>query len=140
MIKLKENKLLLGIITGFIFSFSLVALAETVNDSWNIGDGWLWFKDTGSGVRANVETPLEGNNIANKDFVEAAIFGEGGASGAITCATEQRVYTPNYSSNTYDDPYFWCCMPNADGDDMICIIGEGYTPRNKYADGSYSSL
>tara|TARA_B100001964_G_scaffold205664_1_gene236234 strand:- start:133 stop:564 length:432 start_codon:yes stop_codon:yes gene_type:complete len=141
MIKFKQKKIFIGIIAGFILSFGTVALADIVNDSWNIGDGWLWFKEVSSGeVRGNVSIPLDGENIANKDFVEAAVFGEGG-SGGIVCTSNQTSWGPgDQDSSAINAPYFWCCMPNLDGTDMICIHGNGYTPQRKYENGSYTTI
>ena len=69
MKKILEKKLLIGVITGFVLSFGIAAIAQ-VNDSWNIGDGWLWFKEVSDGeVRANVLNPLTGENVANKAFL-----------------------------------------------------------------------
>ncbi len=140
MIKFKQKKIFIGMITGFILSFGMIALADVVDDSWNIGDGWLWFQEASDGeVRANVLNPLTGENIANKDFVEAAVFGEGG-SGGIVCSTNQMSYSPNYSSNHSSNPYFWCCMPNADGTDMICVTGSSYSPKYIYENGEFTDI
>ncbi len=69
----RDHKLLTGIIMGFVFSFGLVAVADTASNAWNIGDGWLWFASEGGQVRGSVKMPLNGPNIANKDYVESYV-------------------------------------------------------------------
>ena len=124
MKKILEKKLLIGVITGFVLSFGIAAMAQ-VNDSWNIGEGWLWFTETSGGdVRANVEGPIEDTNVANKEYVHAALS-ESGGGGGIVCTQDQKTYSPNYASSYSSAPYFVCCMPNVDGTDMICVSGLG---------------
>ncbi len=135
MINFKEKKLFIGVIVGFVFSFGLVAVADTASDAWNIGDGWLWFASEGDEVRGNVETPLADPNLANKEYVDASVFGQTGGSGGVSCAIGNTAYSPGYSSNASNHPIIWCCMSNSAGTDMICITGTGSTPDYKYADG-----
>ena len=130
MKKILEKKLLIGVITGFVLSFGIAAIAQ-VNDSWNIGDGWLWFTETAGGdVRANVEGPIEETNVANKEYVHAALSEGGG--GGVVCASDQTVPSPGYSTNNYFSPNFWCCWLNSTGTDVDCIMGSGSEPRHYY--------
>ena len=122
MKKILEKKLLIGVITGFVLSFGIAAMAQ-VNDSWNIGEGWLWFTETAGGdVRANVEGPLEDTNVANKEYVHAALS-EGGGGGGVVCTSGGKSWSPSYSGNYSYFPGFVCCMPLADGSDMVCVTG-----------------
>jgi uncharacterized protein (TIGR02145 family) len=43
-------------------------------DSWNIGDGWMWFTQAGDGnVHSNVSTPVDPLNVANKNYVDSEL-------------------------------------------------------------------
>ncbi len=131
MKKILEKKLLIGVITGFVLSFGIAAMAQ-VNDSWNIGEGWLWFTETAGGdVRANVEGPIEETNVANKEYVHAALS-EGGSGGGVVCTSERSVREGEYGSGSYLTPYFWCCWLNSDSADVECIMGNGSEPRHYY--------
>lgn len=85
MQKIKEHKkIVYGLIAGLFFSLAVAVYGAdlTQNNSWNFGNGWLWFKTASNGkVRANASTPVDGSNVATKTYVDAA---EGGsASGKV---------------------------------------------------------
>ncbi len=140
MKKILEKKLLIGVITGFVLSFGIAAIAQ-VNDSWNIGEGWLWFAETAGGdVRANVEGPLEDTNVANKEYVHAALS-EGGGGGVVCTSAPSMIAAGNLDPsgalenyNEWDEtvPAFWCCIATADGLGFNCLMGYGSAPSHKY--------
>ncbi len=85
-----KKEIIIGLIS-FIITFSALSIAYGYDksDSWNIGGGWIWIKKaTDNIIRANVEIPYDGENIANKDFVMSAMAGGSSTDGGkLTCAS-----------------------------------------------------
>ncbi len=137
MINFKQKKLFIGVIVGLVFSFGLGAIAdETI---FSVGDtNWLWFTENDNrDIRGNVLAPLEGQNIANMEYVQAATISDGG-SGIVCVAGDLEVDPTGTSNNSYNG-YIWCCVPDELGTGMNCIMGDGISPDHKYtwADNTY---
>ena len=129
--KIKNNKkIAIIIVSGLIIGSSATVYGAAQSDSWNIGDGWMFFKAaSNSEVRANTSDPVDAANIATKGYVDAATSGGGmdkfTAYGATTCpagftvAYTGQLYTLH--NNTPDD--------TAEGQTVICA-GTSRTTRD----------
>ena len=89
--KIKNNKkIAIIIVSGLIIGASATVYGAAQSDSWNIGDGWMFFKTaSNTEVRANVADPVDASNVASKGYVDAAT-GSGGmdkftAYGVTSC-------------------------------------------------------
>lgn len=89
-----------GLLFGFVLLLGVSVFAQQhyPEDSWLVGNGWIWFKQViGSDgqpafdeshnpiIRGNVQTPIEGENIANKNYVMSATAGETASGAQATC-------------------------------------------------------
>jgi len=77
MKKIKQmGKFSTGILVGIVLG--LGGIAYGASDEWSIGDRWMWFLEgSDEKVYANVESPIDDSNVANKAYVDAA----GGSTG-----------------------------------------------------------
>src|SRR3989338_3846504 len=140
--KIKKNKkFVFIIISGLIIGASATVYGAAQTDSWNIGDGWMFFKAaSNSEVRANTSDPVDAANIATKGYVDAATGGGGldkfTTYGVTTCpAGWTTAYTGQlyiFSSQTENSP-----ASGTNGDIIVC----GGTSRTPRADGNpYGSM
>lgn len=128
------KKFVIGLIIGLALSFGAAALAAAVNDAWNIGEGWLWFATASDdSVKANVQVPIDEENVVNKAYVDAQTLG---AAGGVSCSSScQNLDDGDYDQYDLSHCYTVCCMPNTDGSDLICVSVYDSNFAQKYSNG-----
>lgn len=141
--KVKNNKkIAIIIVSGLIIGASATVYGAAQTDSWNIGDGWMFFKSaSNSEVRANTSDPVDAANVATKGYVDAATGGGGldkfTTYGATSCPAG---WTKAYDGQLYT---FHSATENADGandnGDTIICGGTSRTPRDD-ADSTYGNM
>ena len=138
--KIKKNKKFVFIIvSGLIIGASATVYGAAQTDSWNIGDGWMFFKAaSNSEVRANTSDPVDAANIATKGYVDAATGGGGldkfTAYGVTSCPAG---FTTAYTGHMYAFHQSTEDTLSGNHQTMICAG----TSRTTRADGNpYGSM
>ncbi|MEK7098027.1 MAG: hypothetical protein AAB906_04215 [Patescibacteria group bacterium] len=130
--KIKNNKkIAIIIVSGLIIGASATVYGAAQTDSWNIGDGWMFFKAaSNSEVRANTSDPVDAKNVATKGYVDAATGGGGIAKftayGVASCPVG---FTTAYTGILYHTSGTTEEANSSNRDFTFCGGDERITPR-----------
>lgn len=133
--KVRNNKkIAIIIVSGLIIGASATVYGAAQTDSWNIGDGWMFFKSaSNSEVRANTSDPVDAANVATKGYVDAATGGGGldkfTTYGVTSCPAGWEVA---YTGQMYALMDMTENMTSSGNESIVCA-GTSRTPR---ADGA----
>lgn len=147
--KIRNNKkIAIIIVSGLVIGASATVYGAAQTDSWNIGDGWMFFKTaSNSEVRANTSDPVDAGNIATKGYVDAATGGGGTdkftAYGVTSCPAGWSVaYTGQlYGVYASTENSITSSDGSTGGGDVIICAGTSRTARaNPENTGPYGSM